>query len=311
MTASRYVLLGSIGFVGSNLLQRLSVPLVAPSLEEADLTDLDSLRRTFRAGDIIINAAGYANATDQTEKGRQLCQAINVDGVRKLAQAAAEAGAAHLVHISSVAAMGRWYQEGVTEEMLTPPTTIYAQSKLDGEQILADFHTRLPLTIIRPTSVFGEGRGLAHTLCKVVARGLVPLPGGGAARIPFTYIGNIAHAIESCLGQPACFGRTFIVGDADSYPLRTVVLALAGAMGQQVTIVPVPVGLATLGVRLLERRAAARGVAPLLDQGRLETLTRSLSYSIAAFQTATGYQPPFTLAQAAERIVTWFRTLPE
>jgi nucleoside-diphosphate-sugar epimerase len=133
------------------------------------------------------------------------------------------------------------------------------------------------------------------------------LPGGGKSRIPFTYIGNIAHAVKLTLGNSSCFGRTFIVGDEDSYSLREVVLALAQGMGVKVKILTVPGPVAYAAARMSELAANLRGSTPLLDRGRLQTMTNSVSYSIAAFQTATGYQPPYSLRQAAQRIAAWYR----
>ena len=276
MSTGRIVLFGRLGFVGSNLLKYLDDPdIVAPSEFDADLTATESLRPVIQPGDVVINAAGYANATDRTARGRALFQAVNVDGLANLAQVCAEAGAAQLVHISSVAAMGRQCGEGITEDMMRPVTSPYAASKLEGERLLAGFSDRLPVTVLRPTSVFGEGRGLAAALCRLVRRGIVPLPRGGTASIPFTYVGNVAHAVRLTLGNERCLGRTFIVGDEESYPLREIVLALSKGMGKRVRIVWAPRALWYAAAIGFEAWARLRGSPPLLDRGRLETMTNS------------------------------------
>lgn len=305
----RVVVIGAGGFVGSQLVNQFKrlyhlAPMTRP---QVDLLDPKSLRSSLCSGDVVINAAGYANATDATDEGKRRFQAANVVGVRNLAQVASEVGVAHLVHISSVAAMGRWHQEGVTEEMQKPVASPYSASKLEGERVLAEFTGDLPITILRPTSVFGEGRGLARTLCSVISRRIVPLPAGGGAKIPFTYMGNVAHAVELCLANPQCFGKTFIISDEQSYHLREVVLALAKELGVEAKIIPVPTWSAKVGVHLLERLATMRGSPPLLDRGRLDTMTNSVSYSIASFQRATGYQPPYSLQMAAKRIAAWYK----
>jgi nucleoside-diphosphate-sugar epimerase len=279
---------------------------VVPDENEADLTNPDSLCGVIQVGDIVINSAGYANATDTTEHGKALFRSVNIDGVRNLAEVCVERGVAQLVHISSVAAMGRWHREGVTEEMMIPVHSPYAESKRQGENVLEEYRDRLPITVLRPTSVFGEGRGLARTLCSVVSRGIVPLPGGGSARIPFTYVGNIAQCVELSLGNSKCFGRTFIIGDDESYALRDIVTGLAEALNVNARIVPVPVTLARCGVKCATALFAIFGRPPILDSGRLETLTTSISYSIAAFQEATGYQPAYSVQHALGLIGDWY-----
>lgn len=307
--AGRIVLFGECGFVGSNLLKYWGRDdVVAPTLDEADFTRPDTLRQVVRQGDTVVNAAGYAEATDTTPHGLALFRAVNVDGVRNLAEACHNAGVSQLVHVSSVAAMGRWHSDNVTEDMMKPVRSPYARSKLDGELLLEEFRAAFPVTIIRPTSVFGEGRGLAATLCRLVDRGTIPLPAGGRARIPFTYIGNVAHAVGLTLGNPDCYGKTFIVGDAESYALRDVVLELARAMGVKARVLSVPAPVAMFGAWCLEQIAKRRGSRPLIDRGRVDTMTNSVSYSIAALRSATGYEPPYSLKDAAERIASWYRS---
>lgn len=305
--SQRVVLFGSSGFVGSHIAAAVhDFDLVMPEWPNVDMTKPESLRGIILPGDVVVNAAGYANATDTTPQGRALFQAANVDGLRNLADAAVSAGAAQFVHISSVAAMGRLEGDGITEDMSGPIRSPYAQSKLEGEQLLSVYTDSLPLTILRPTSVFGEGRGLAMTLCKLVSRGLVPLPLGGRALIPFTYIGNISHAVELVLGNDRCFGRTFIIGDRSSYRLRDIVTEIGRAMGLSVRILPVPKTAALAGTLLLEGLAGASGKPPLLDRFRLDTLTRSVSYSIRAFEETAGYSQPYDLESAIDRIAKWY-----
>jgi dihydroflavonol-4-reductase len=306
---NRIVLLGSSGFVGQHLLEALeaqNLPVYAPPRSEADLSDTAALGRVLESNDIVINAAGYANATDTTPEGKVRFDAVNVQGVRHLVEAGRQKNIAQLIHLSSVAAMGRWDRPMVNETMLREPLSPYAKSKRQGEIILESYRD-VPITILRPTSVFGEGRGLARTLCRVISTRVVPLPAGGKAQIPFTYIGNLCHAATLTLANPACYGKTFIVGDAQSYTLRAVVLGLADSLGIKPVIVPVPVTLARMGVAGLESLARRRNMPPLLDSGRLQTLTESVSYDIAAFQKATGYQPPYSLTEATTRITAWYK----
>lgn len=306
--SSRIVLFGSTGFVGSHIKDVLSdVDLYCPEWPKYDLGKPETVGRLLRPGDIVINAAGYANATDTTPRGLALFKSANVDGVRNLADICAKANAAQLVHISSVAAMGRLHSENITEDMSVPVCSPYAESKLEGEKILAEYSGIIPVTILRPTSVFGEKRGLAGTLCKFVAKGTVPLPGGGRALVPFTYIGNIAHAVSLAAGNEKCFGKTFIIGDEQSYTLRDIIMQIAKSMAVEPRIISVPVPIALAGAIGFELLAALKKSSPLLDRGRLDTMTNSVSYSIKSFKEATGYRQLFTFEESVDKIVRWYQ----
>ncbi|HET7026191.1 MAG TPA: NAD-dependent epimerase/dehydratase family protein [Candidatus Limnocylindrales bacterium] len=306
----RVVLFGGTGFVGSRVAAELAQDpgrrIVVVPRSTADLSDRSSLERTIRPGDVVVNAAGYAAATDRSADGLQRFRTVNVEGVRILAEASIARGARQLVHVSSVAAMGRLsggpHDETATGPLMSP----YAWSKRAAEAALAELRDELAVTVIRPTSVFGEGRGLAATLCRFVTLPVVVLPGGGASLIPFTYVQNVAQAVALAIGRETCYGRTFIVGDEHSYELREVIAALAAALGVRPRTVAAPSAVLVAGANLLERIARRRGVPPLLDASRVLTLTTSVSYSIGAFVAASGYRPRVGLADATERIARWY-----
>jgi UDP-glucose 4-epimerase len=304
----RIVVFGGRGFIGSSIVRGLAMPIVAPPRTEVDLTRADDIRRVLLPGDVVINATGYAAATDRSPAGLARLRRDNVAAVETLSDTAAETGASQLIHLSSVAAMGQRAGTALGETAMATPRSPYGQSKLDAETALAARAGALPITILRPTSVFGEGRGLAAFLCRIADLPLLPLPAGGRAFVPFTYVGNVVEAVRLSIGSDACLGKTFIVGDERSYQLGDVLRALATALGQEhPRTVPVPVTLMrTVGVVEGGLRRGIGG-SPLLDPIRIETLTSSISYSIEAFKDATGYDPPYALDEGVARIAAWHR----
>lgn len=305
---ARIVLFGGGGFIGSSLARGLQREVIAPTRAEVDLTSADQLRAALRPADIVINATGYAAATDVTPSGLARLRRDNVDAVRTLAATASSAGVDRIIHLSSVAAMGHRTGNGLEESDLRPPRSPYGQSKLDGEMALAKAAGDVRVTIVRPTSVFGEGRGLAGLLCRIAALPVIPMPAGGRALMPFSYVGNLVAAIDLMLERPDTAGRTYIVGDESSYPLHVVLTTLARALGRSGRwTAHVPLA-AVRGLGLAETAISRRiGRAPLLDAIRIETLTSSISYSTAAFRASTGFVPPYSLDDSMARIAAWYR----
>ncbi len=305
---ARVVLFGGRGFIGSSLARGLDRDVIAPTREEVDLVSADQVRSALRPGDMVINATGYAAATDVSPSGLARLRRDNVDAVRTLGAAASSAGVGRIIHLSSVAAMGHRTGSDLEESDLRPPRSPYGQSKLDGEVALAEAAVGVPLTIVRPTSVFGEGRGLAALLCRIAALPVIPMPAGGRALMPFSYVGNLVAAVDLMLECPETAGRTFIVGDESSYPLHTVLTTLARALGrsgERTMHVPLAV---VRGLGRVETVISRRiGRAPLLDPIRIETLTSPISYSTAAFRASTGFVPPHGLADSMDRIAAWYR----
>lgn len=304
---TRTVVIGAGGFIGSHIARELDdLGPECPPRQVADLEDARSLRATLRRGDIVINAAGYAGATDASEEGARRLEVTNVTGVRNLAVTARECGVRQLIHLSSVAAMGRVQGNQLPETASGPLITAYARSKRAAEAVLVGIAADLPVTILRPTSVFGEGRGLAALLCRLLMAPVVPLPGGGRAEIPFTYVGNVAWAVRLCLGNSRTYGRTLHVGDRRSYELRVVLEELAAALDRKPRMVPVPASVIGGPARLAEGIAKLIGRPALIDRTRLSVLTTSVSFSIDQLRATTGYEPRHSLRDGLERIAAWY-----
>ncbi|MFN8619368.1 MAG: NAD-dependent epimerase/dehydratase family protein [Chloroflexota bacterium] len=308
-TSARVVVFGSGGFVGAHVADAVSAgghTVVRATREIADLADRSAIAAVLEPGDIVVNAAGYADVTDRSEHGVRRLRESNVLAVGNLADAGLERGVSRIIHISSVAAMGRLTGSAITEARRGPITTPYAQSKRDAEERLAGYADRLAVTVLRPTSVFGEGRGLAAALCRIARLPVIPLPGGGRDLIPFTDVGNVAAAVAVAIGQERTVGGTFIVGDDRSYPLVAIIRELAIALDRPSRTVPVPRTLVRLGADVSERLAGVMGRRTILDRTRAETMTTSVEYSIEAFRQATGFVPPVALSTSARRIAAWY-----
>jgi nucleoside-diphosphate-sugar epimerase len=303
---TRVVIAGAGGFIGSTLVRDLGGAVVPLRRADADLTDTEAVAALLMPGDTVINAAGYTGMGERTQRGIERFERANVDTVRSIAEAAAQSGAAQLIHISSVAAMGRWSGRGITERDARSPQTAYATSKARAELELRAFGSRLAITTLRPTSVFGEGRPLAAALCRVASGRVIPLPRGGETLIPFTYVGNLVEAVRLAIGNQRCFGGTFIVGDERSYTLREIVEALAGALGNRPRFISIPTQVARVGVGIWELTCRLRARGSVVDRHRLDTLVTSVEYSIVHFQRATGYVPPVSLRDAAARLAAWY-----
>lgn len=161
----RVLITGASGLLGSNLVltafdaghQVLATSLTRPiqlpgvSWRAADLTSPEESAALVNAvePDWVIHCAA-APDVDQCESDPAWAFALNRDMARNVAEATREAGAAH-VHISTDAIFdGGQGPHAETDE--ARPINIYGQSKLEGEQVVADTH---PQAAIVRTNFYG------------------------------------------------------------------------------------------------------------------------------------------------------------
>lgn len=205
---------GASGFIGFHLVSRLRQRgcrvrcLVRPNsnrrrLEplgvefvEGDLSSRNALRSAMAGADTLIHLAGLTWA-----RTNRLFFDVNQLGCRTLAEIVSTLDRPPtVVNVSSLAAAGAAVRlskserklSGVqfaplTESAVPRPVSAYGKSKLAGELEWAKVADRVPVTIIRPAIVFGEGDTLCRplfTMARTALCFLIP----GYRDFPFSFI---------------------------------------------------------------------------------------------------------------------------
>ena len=110
-----------------------------PGLDLCEAATITRAMTDFRP-DVIINSAAYT-AVDKAESEAPAAFALNRDGARLLAEAAAKRGAA-IIHISTDYVFDGSKPTPYLEDDPTAPLNVYGRSKLEGEQALARANAR-------------------------------------------------------------------------------------------------------------------------------------------------------------------------
>lgn len=116
---------------------RKEIPLAGPRLHVIDLDLEHELRGTFPPFDLVIHFAGVTHASDEQQYWK-----VNLEGTRRLAEAAHASGCRRFIYISTRCA--------------TRGSGAYGESKLAAEQELQKLEWD-SLLIIRPAEIYGGG----------------------------------------------------------------------------------------------------------------------------------------------------------
>jgi len=195
-----------------------------------DLAGPGSLDRALAGRDGLLHCAGLFSPA---RADAALLEATNVEGTRRVLEAAAGAGLARIVHLSSMLAL--FPPRGAVlraDDPVASPRSMYAITKARAEAIARSFEGRAPITIVYPAAVHGpddptfsvgpqnvatalrerralvtEG-GLAYTDVRDLAALVVAIFAGrvGASRVmaPSFFLGHAAHRtlLEALTGNP-------------------------------------------------------------------------------------------------------------
>jgi NADH dehydrogenase len=168
---------------------------------QANLRYPASIAHAVARADHVVNLVGILQ-----ESGRQSFDALQAEGPRRIAEAAAPD--ARIVHVSALGADPR-------------SRSHYARSKATGEAGL--LAARPDATIMRPSLLFGPGDGF-FTRFASLARMLPVLPLAGAdTRFQPVYAGDVAEAVARAIDGEVPGGRAYELGGPDVRTLRDLV----------------------------------------------------------------------------------------
>ncbi|SEA06725.1 NADH dehydrogenase [Haloplanus vescus] len=242
---------GGSGFVGGHLCRELksrghSVTALSRRPSEGDLpggvekamgdvTAYDSLVEPMRGQDVVVNLVALSPLF-KPSGGDEMHDRIHRQGTENVVQAAEETGVEKIVQMSALGAD----PDG---------NTAYIRAKGEAEEIVQS--SSLRHVIFRPSVIFGEGGEFVSFTKKLAPPYLTPLPGGGKTRFQPIWIGDLAPILATATEDDAYDGGVYELGGPEKLTLAEVARIVHGSEGRPMTVLPVPMPLAKVGLSVL------------------------------------------------------------
>jgi NADH dehydrogenase len=194
--------------------------------EQADIRSPESVRNAVKSATAVVNLVGVF--------GREMHR-VHVEGARNVAEAARDAGAGALVHISAIGA-----------DLASPST--YGRTKGEGEKAVRKAFA--DATIVRPSLVFGPEDELTNRFAAMARLPFLPVI---AAKRNFqpVYVRDLARAIVAAALEPGRFaGKTYEIGGPQVMSMVELHRAILAITGQDTEIVHTPDFIAGLIAKL-------------------------------------------------------------
>ena len=313
---SKVFITGASGFIGRALSIRLrelgaqvgGVDLKADpanGVVAGNTTDPGAWAEALDGVDTLIHTAAIVS----TVAPYDLAWEVNVLGTRRVLDAAKAAGVRRFVHLSSVAAFGFEFPDGVNETYPCRVTGIstYHDTKVNSEAVVLAAHAsgEIEVTVIRPTDVYGPGSVWIREPLALIKSGQMLLPDGGRGIFAVVYIDNFVDGMMLAISSEAAAGHIFTLGDAKAVTCAEYFGRLAAMAGGKVRTMPV-----WLATRLLDTVGAVQrrlGQASELSAAMMLLLNRPGGYSIEKARTMLGYEPLVSFDEGMKRSEEWAR----
>jgi len=251
------LVVGGTGFVGQHLCRELherghEVTALSRNPGDADLpdrvirksgdvTDYGSIEGAFEGKDAVVFLPALSPLF-KPDGGNELHERIHLGGTKNCVRAAEEHGVSRFLQMSALGAD----PNGETH---------YLRAKGKAEEVVRS--SDLDWVIFRPSVVFGEGGEFVYftkRLKEIFAPGapVYPLPGGGTkAHFQLIWIGDLTPMLADALEDDDHVGEIYEVGGPETLSLREATELVFEGDGKSITIVPLPMPLAKVGLPVL------------------------------------------------------------
>lgn len=313
----KHLVTGGSGFLGNLIARRLlaqgeSVRILDIWEDPARPKDAEFIACDIRNRDGVAKAMQGIQVVHHTvalvpltKSGKEFHE-VNVTGSQIAAEEAAKAGVEAFIHMSSSAIFGAPAHCPVTEATPLRPVEIYGRGKLAGEKAVAAIcaQQQLPLIVIRPRTILGEGRlGIFEILFDWIRdQRRIYIIDSGSGGLQFVHAHDLMDFYMLALKQqkPGAYN----VGAAEFQSLRQDLADLIGYAGSRSRITSIPAGLAINALKTLDWMR----LSPLAPWHYL-TYHKPFYFDVTPLQ-AMGWQPAYSNQAMLQESYDWFLANP-
>ena len=184
------------------------------------ILDVSSIREAMAGCGAVIHLAALLGVR-RTEVNRLRCLEINVDGTKRVLDCAIQHRIKRLVFASSSEVYGEPIENPITEETITQGKTVYAVSKLAGEELCIGYAQRYPEfehVILRFFNAYGPYQAAQFVLPKFIQNAMTGKPivinGSGDQIRSYCYSEDTARGVVEALLRPEAVGQVISLGNS-------------------------------------------------------------------------------------------------
>ena len=290
----------------------MSAPLKARGVRfiKGSVDDNRLLREAVSGKDVIFH---LASAFRDIHRGAPLFQKIDVEGTRRLLEAAKDAGVRRVIHCSTQGVHGSLPKGHVpgNEDSPLAPIDYYCEAKVAAEAICDEFIANgMDIVNVRPTSIYGPGDTHGWLkLFRMCRKGRFPMLGSGQTCNHPVYVGNLVDGFLLAADIPEARGRTYLIGDDHYVSLKELVQKIGEVQDTEVRIFRFPwYGAVYALAYAMEAASKPFNYEPPLFRRRLTWYSTNRGWDISRAKTELGYQPRVPLEEGLRKTMEWYHS---
>jgi nucleoside-diphosphate-sugar epimerase len=284
----KILITGSSGFVGKEVVKILKQhkhKIIEYDLDkEKNILNEKQLLEEMKNANAVIHLAGTIENTNPN------LFKINVEGTKKVVEAAKKAKIKKLIFLSSTGVYGNTKGK-INEKSLIKPENNYEKSKAEGEKIVLGIMDKVKVSIVRSAMIFGPN-DYWKKMFKMLEK-KYPLPCEGKNTFQIIYVKELANAICKVL-EKGRNGEIYLAAGKEKETLNDFIKMIQKEKGLKQEIKHIPVWVGILLGKILRIK--------MLTLENIRHLNKERNYDTEKIYT-TGYKQKISLKQAIREVV--------
>ncbi len=319
---------GASGFVGSHLVEaahNLGLEVHAAVRKSSQILDIkpfiskfvypnlgnaEELKSLFEKEQYqyIIHAAAMTKAKDE-----KLMQEVNVGYTDAILEAATAdiMPLERITYVSSLAAVGPipyTSNQLITEETPYNPLTVYGRSKEASELMIQDKYADSPISIFRPTAVYGPREKDIFILFDTMNKGLDPYIGKNPQKLSFIYVKDLVDVLlKGCIIKQDGL-QIYNISDGEVYSRYAMAEIFKEVLHKKLFRMHVPLRLVKSVAELSQRLYRNSAKTPVIYPERLRELTaENWGCDITHAVQNLDFNPQYKLEKGLKESLIWYK----
>jgi nucleoside-diphosphate-sugar epimerase len=318
----KVLITGASGFIGSHLVERLldngfeitcltrnaSCPVWLEGLDisliQGDCSDREFLYRNVHGYDYIFHLAGITKANQRDD-----FYVVNTAGTENIISAVVHnnPNIKRFVYLSSLSACGPKVNKSIpTENEIPHPVSDYGNSKLHAEKALHKYSNNIPISILRPSAVYGPRDREIFLIFQYIKKGV--LPSWGKGHTSLIYIDDLIDAVILAAESTLAIGKTYFISDGEIYSNEIILKEISSALHVKPLRIRIPRNFLSAIGFLSEVISTMIGKKTMINRDKCKELMYSeWVCDINKARGDLGFKPKVGLREGIQWTTDWYR----
>ncbi len=196
----------------------------------------------------------------------------------------------------------------ITENSKPQPITTYGRSKLAQEELAKEYSSNLPITIVRPSSVYGERDTEIYLIFRSYKRGLMILIGFDKKEVSLIHVKDLVDGIYLASINAKAINQTYFISSKEYYNWKQLGEVIGRVMDKKAFTlkIPHPVGYLIAATAQFFALFSTKAATLNLEKAK-DFVQNHWTCDITKAENELGFKPQVSLDEGIKRTIEWYR----